>query len=198
VVELVMRLPRTTPAEVVCLRGNHEDGWLRVCERGWPEFVLRGANGCWDTLRSYVGSPAPGKLPTRAEWDALTTGSFFPPEHLEWMRGLRLWHEDEHAVYVHAGLPLEDGRFLHPREVVDSKPLLWQRSGAFFRDYQGKRVVCGHTPTDTLPEELSTHTPEDPADVWLRGSVVAVDTGCGTGGFLTAVELPSLRVHESR
>lgn len=28
--------------------------------------------------------------------------------------------------------------------------------------------------------------------------LIAVDTGCSSGGFLTAVELPSLTVYESR
>jgi serine/threonine protein phosphatase 1 len=28
--------------------------------------------------------------------------------------------------------------------------------------------------------------------------VVAIDTGCGNGGFLTALELPSLTIYESR
>lgn len=198
VVELMMALPSTTPAKVVCLRGNHEDAWLRVCARGWPEFVIRADNGCWDTLRSYLGGPLRGHSPSREEWDALVSGSFFPPEHLEWMRSLPVWYEDEHAIYVHAGLPHEHGRFLHPREVVDPHPLLWQRSRKFFSEYHGKRVVFGHTPTDRLPEELSTHTPDDPADMWLRDPLMAIDTRCGMGGYLTALELPAVRVYESR
>jgi len=28
--------------------------------------------------------------------------------------------------------------------------------------------------------------------------VIGIDTGCGSGGFLTAVELPAMRVYESR
>ena len=76
--------------------------------------------------------------------------------------------------------------------------LLWSRSEKFFSEYAGKRVVCGHTATEELPE-LSTYTPEDPTDLWYRGDVVAIDTRCGKeGGFLTALELPALRVYESR
>jgi serine/threonine protein phosphatase 1 len=197
VVRTVMTLTRYTPAKVVCLRGNHEDAWLVVRERGWPEFVLPEGNGCWDTLRSYTGKPAPGTLPARPEWDALVSGSFFPDEHVAWMRSLPIWYEDEHAIYVHAGLPMVDGQFPHPKDLADPRPMLWQRSEAFFRQYEGKRVVCGHTPTETLPD-LSTYTPDDPTDAWMRSSVVAIDTGCGRGGFLTAIELPSLRVFESR
>src|SRR5262245_10537927 len=35
VVEQLMSFPGRTPAKVVCLRGNHEDAWLRVCREGW-------------------------------------------------------------------------------------------------------------------------------------------------------------------
>ena len=75
---------------------------------------------------------------------------------------------------------------------------LWTRSEKFFREYRGKRVVIGHTKTALLPAELSTWTVDDPSDMWAGECVVAIDTGCGKGGFLTAVELPSLTVFESR
>ena len=45
---------------------------------------------------------------------------------------------------------------------------------------------------------LGTPAPHDPADVWAGECVVAIDTGCGNGGFLTAIELPSLTIYESR
>ena len=34
--------------------------------------------------------------------------------------------------------------------------------------------------------------------LWAGECVIATDTGCGSGGFLTAVELPALKVYESR
>ena len=33
---------------MIALRGNHEDAWLRVLEKGWPEFVLVATNGYTD------------------------------------------------------------------------------------------------------------------------------------------------------
>ena len=68
----------------------------------------------------------------------------------------------------------------------------------FFREYRGKRVIFGHTRTEFLPQELSAYTPDDPTDLWAGEAVVGIDTGCGNGGFLTAVELPEMRVYESR
>jgi serine/threonine protein phosphatase 1 len=114
VVEHVRALPSKTPAKVVCLRGNHEDAWLKVIEEGWPGFVLPPLNGCLAAYRSYVGGPAP---------------------------------EAEDV----------------PR-----------------------------------PPELSGYTPDDPTDLWAGIDVVGIDTGCGKGGFLTAVEFPACNVYESR
>jgi len=196
----VMSLPDRTPARVVCLRGNHEDAWLRVIREGWDEFVLVPGNGCLATSRSFTGGrpPEPGEEPGNADMSAMTTGEFFPPAVVDWLSSLPHWYEDPHAIYVHAGLPRAGGRFLHPAEVPDPAVLLWMRTQDFFRNYRGKRVVFGHTPTQFLPQDLSSYTPEDPTDLFLGEYVVGTDTKCGEGGFLSAVELPLVRVYESR
>ncbi|MCC6215811.1 MAG: serine/threonine protein phosphatase [Polyangiaceae bacterium] len=200
IVEYVRTFHERTAAKVVALRGNHEDAWLRVVDQGWDEFVLPPGNGCLSCLRSYTGGPRPreGELPMPGEHLLLTSGGFFPEEDLEWFRGLPHWYEDEHAIYVHAGLPRKEGVFLHPRDVSPPMPLLWCRDEHFFREYRGKLVVFGHTRTEYLPEELSGYTPDDPSDLWAYESVVGIDTGCGNDGFLTAIELPAMNVYESR
>lgn len=199
-VDYVRKMPETTPAKVVTLRGNHEDGWLRVIDQGWDEFVMPPPNGCLATLRSYTGGkfPREGELPAPSELMLLQTGEFFPEDVVTWMRELLYWYEDDHAIYVHAGLPHGPDGFMHPRDVKAPVALLWLRDEAFFRDYRGKRVVFGHTRTEYLPPELSGYTPEDPADLWAGECVVGIDTGCGSGGFLTAIELPAGNVYESR
>jgi len=195
-------LPEATAGKVVCLRGNHEDAWLRVIRQGWDAFVLPPTNGCLAALRSFTGGPIPAHRERPAdenEWRAMTTGSFFPEDVVEWMRNLDYFYEDQHAIYVHAGLPLdEDGGFPHPSQVENPVVLLWLRTQEFFRDYRGKTVVFGHTVTSTLPEELSNYTPDDPTDLWAGENVIGIDTGCGKGGFLTAIEFPDLVVWESR
>ena len=196
----VREVQRRYRAKVICLRGNHEDGWLRVASGGWPEFVVPRSNGCLATLRSYAGDGANDEMPRAEEWEALSKASFFPPGTIDWMNALPYYYEDDHAIYVHAGLVEKDGAFLHPDETENKALLLWLRTKSFFESYTGKRVVCGHTSTDSLPPELSTFTPDDPLDMWVNGSksVYAIDTGCGKGGFLTCLELPALTVHESR
>ncbi len=201
VVDFIRKLPQKTKAKVVSLRGNHEDAWLRVIERGWPEYVLPPVNGCLAAMRSFLGKEPPleGERPTQDELDVLLTGAFFPEAVVQWMRSLPFFYEDEHAIYVHAGLPKgADGTFLHPSKVTPPLTLLWCRDEAFFRDYRGKLVIFGHTTTACLPPELSSYTPEDPNDIWAGPCTVGLDTGCGKGGFLTGLELPAMRVYESR
>src|SRR5437762_1012557 len=107
VVDFVRELPKNTKAKVVALRGNHEDSWLRVIEHGWPEFILPPGNGCLATLRSYTGGPVPLEIepPERDEIEPLMTGRFFPPDVVAWLKELPFFYEDDHAIYVHAGLP---------------------------------------------------------------------------------------------
>ncbi len=187
-------------ATVVCLRGNHEDAWLRVLDLGWDEFVFPPNNGCLATLRSFMGREPPslGQLPKGDEAEALFNGSFFPPDVVSWLRALPYFYEDEHAIYVHAGLPEGPEGFLHPSKVPDPIVLLWLRTRSFFVDYRGKPVVVGHTVTEDLPQELSHYTPDDPSDLFAGECVFGLDTGCGAGGFLSALELPSRTVYESR
>jgi serine/threonine protein phosphatase 1 len=192
-------LPRQVPGKLICLRGNHEDGWLRVASGGWPEFVVPVANGCLATLRSYRNQPCGEiEIPSREELLTMQSGEFFPDEVVDWMNSLPYWYEDEHAIYVHAGLVEKDGKWLHPSKTDNPTQLLWVRTMRFFEGYRGKRVVCGHTATENLPPELSSFTPEDPLDMWVGENVCVIDTGCGKGGFLTVLELPALKVYESR
>jgi serine/threonine protein phosphatase 1 len=201
VVELLARdLPRRGPARVVCLLGNHEDAWLRVLrEDGWPAFTGVPTNGCRACAESFLrGQPRP--MDGAGLGRVVHTGAFFPGWATAWLEALPAWYEDEHGIYVHAGLPREDGRWLHPSEVADRQRLLWDRDRDFFTGYDGKPAVCGHTVTRTLPQELSRYTEQDPSDLfWAGRSAFLIDTGAGKpGGFLTALELPARRVWESR
>ncbi len=193
-------LPKRFACKLVCLRGNHEDAWLKVRRQGWVEFVLPASNGCLPTVRSYgVGKPSTSDdFPTREEMEALFTGSFFPQDVVDWMQGLPVFYEDEHAIYVHAGVPRLGERWAHPSELEETKPLMWQRSPDFFRGYDGKRLVFGHTVAEALPQELSQMTPGNASDAFVSEHLIGIDTSCGNGGYLTAVELPSLTLYESR
>lgn len=200
VVAWIRAFTATSPAKVVTLRGNHEDAWLQVIDRGWPEFILPSSNGCLECYRSFVGRPQPvgREMAPIEDMKAMLAGQFFPPDVVAWLRALPFFFEDDHAIYVHAGIKRMADAFPHPSEVTPQRALLWLRDRDFFENYRGKLVVFGHTTTDTLPAELSTHTPDDPADLWAGPACVGLDTGAGKGGFLTAFELPARVVYESR
>jgi serine/threonine protein phosphatase 1 len=204
VVAWVRELATRGHAKVVALRGNHEDAWLQVVDGGWPQFILPRSNGCLECYRSFTGGaqPTADEMPPPADMLAMLGGKFLPDDVIEWMRQLPFFFEDDHAIYVHAGIKRDDsaaaGGFPHPSQVTPQRALLWLRDRDFFENYRGKLVVFGHTTTPFLPTELSTHTPEDPTDLWAGPSCVGLDTGCGKGGFLTALELPDRRVYESR
>jgi serine/threonine protein phosphatase 1 len=200
-IEFLRELPGRTAAKVVTLRGNHEDAWLKVVDQGWAEYLLPPGNGCLATLRSFQGGPAleRPRFADAEDFTAMERGSFFPAEVVAWMRALPYWYEDEHALYVHAGLPRQGGGFPHPSKVEPQSALLWVRTKDFFTNYRGKYVVFGHTCCDSLPQDLSAYTPEDPADVFAGPCVAGIDTGAGKPkGFLSALELPARRVYESR
>jgi serine/threonine protein phosphatase 1 len=200
VVARIRELTAQGPAKVITLRGNHEDAWLAVVDSGWPEFVLPRNNGCLECYRSFKGLPVPGddELPTIEEMRAMIKGTFFPPDVVVWMKEMPFFYEDEHAIYVHAGIKRMNQEFPHPSGVTPPRALLWLRDHDFFENYRGKLVVFGHTTTRMLPNELSTHTPDDPTDMWAGPACVGLDTACGKGGFLTALELPARNVYESR
>jgi serine/threonine protein phosphatase 1 len=200
VVAWVRALAARGPAKVVALRGNHEDAWLQVVDRGWPEFILPRSNGCLETYRSFAGRspPAPDEATSPEDMVAMLAGRFLPPDVIAWMRQLPFHFEDDHAIYVHAGIKRDPGGFPHPSQVEPQRALLWLRDRDFFENYRGKLVVFGHTTTLTLPNELSSYSPDDPADLWAGPACVGLDTGAGKGGFLTAFELPARTVYESR
>src|ERR1700728_3683858 len=87
VIDYIRRLPEHSPAQVVALRGNHEDAWLRVIERGWPEFVMPVPNGCLAAMRSFTGGAFPGEdeEANGEELALLLSGKFFPPDVVAWM-----------------------------------------------------------------------------------------------------------------
>jgi serine/threonine protein phosphatase 1 len=200
VVAWVREFTARSPAKVIALRGNHEDAWLQVVDEGWPEFVFPRGNGCLETLRSFIGGEHPDEdeVPTYEELEEMFAAKFLPADVVAWMREMPFFYEDEHAIYVHAGIKRDGEAFPHPSKCEPERALLWLRDRDFFENYRGKLVVFGHTTTRTLPNELSTYTPDDPTDLWAGPSCVGLDTACGKGGFLTAFELPAQRVYESR
>lgn len=181
VVDRAIALKTEAPDTVLILRGNHEDMMLASLKPDGGLAVNADSelwyyNGGIETLESYLGDSEQVNVPA---------------EHYDFLSSLPSWHEDEHAIYVHASL-VEDngGDFLHPSETADNLELMWARNRRFFSEYSGKLVVFGHTIAGMIFGEFEK--------VWLRDSLIGVDTGAYLTGVLSAVELPSRKVFSVR
>lgn len=179
VVARALELRRESPGLVTIIRGNHEEMMLDALtateDVADEKAELWYFNGGLETVQSYMQE---GQIR-------------IPEEHLDLLSSLPTWHEDEHAIYVHAAMiETAPGKFLHPRECPESLELLWSRNRRFFSEYKGKLVVFGHTIAGMIFGE--------PEKVWLRESLIGVDTGAYLTGVLSAVELPSRKVYNVR
>lgn len=156
---------------VTILRGNHEElllDFLRpdpVHEEG--NWLM---NGGIDTIESYCAGRPASEFRNR-----------LPAEHLELFRAAALWHQDEHGIYVHAGLMPGV-----PPEETGADVLLWIREPFLSSRYAWPRVVVfGHTPQyERGPGGGLRWRPLN------RPEKIGVDTGAAYGGPLTAVVLP--------
>ncbi len=154
VVQTVAELADRHP-EVIALKGNHESMFLDFIT-GQGETQLF-ANGLSATVRDYCRS-----------------GRGLSADHLRFYRGLRLCHETEDYIFVHAGLV--PGLPLDRQSPHD---LLWVRDEFLLSDYDfGKTVVFGHTPFK---------------EPFIAPGRLGLDTGAVFGGPLTAVVLPEMR-----
>lgn len=183
----VLKLHNEQPERVLCLRGNHEQMLLDFVDDG-ATLWLHAAVGSEGTFRQYTGKP----LRVRSEQDfALLRQDFIdaiPPAHVEFFRTLPLYHEDEYALYVHAGLT----KGQHPRD-TPAQHLLWSRDAEFFRNYTGKPCVFGHTPAPLLPlrGRLGRH------GIYICHSAIGIDSGYIHTSPLSCLQLPDCILYQA-
>ena len=186
-VEHVLNLCREDPEKVICLRGNHEQMLLDFLDDAstiWMETATGGDR----TFEQYTQTML--RLRTAADFDTARDliAKKIPPDQIDFMRQLPLYHEDDYALYVHAGL--EDGK--HPSE---SSPhaLLWTRDEDFYKSYFGKPCVFGHTPTPLLPwrGRLGRH------GIYVFNSAIGIDTGYNLHSPLTCLSLPDFTLYQT-
>jgi len=149
---------------VVPLMGNHDFLFYQYLMGDDSDLFLQ--VGGMQTLASYGLSPSATREEIRQR---------VPADHIAFFQSLPLFWEDQHAIYVHAGL--QPGRHLSQQT---AQWCLWARD-AFLdssHDY-GKPVVFGHTVFD---------------DPYLAEDKIGIDTGAVYGGRLTALLLPGREV----
>jgi serine/threonine protein phosphatase 1 len=156
--------------EQVCLMGNHEEamfGFLEDISVG-PMWLR---NGGGETLLSYgVSLPNSGDVAARLEAARQDLRARLPRAHLDFLRGLQLFHIEGDYLFVHAGV--RPGVDLGDQHRND---LLWIRED-FLRSNAdlGHMVVHGHT--------IAT-------DPQVRANRIGIDTGAYATGVLTCLVL---------
>ena len=161
VVELILQLKKDRP-HVITLLGNHEYMLLNYLA-GLDSSVFLLVGGI-QTLTSYG---------LTQDMPAADIRSHIPEEHLSFFDGLSLFWENQHGIYVHAGL--QPGVHLS-RQTRDW--CLWVRE-KFIRSpcNFGKPVVFGHT---VFKNPL------------VQKNKIGIDTGAVYGRKLTALLLPEM------
>ncbi|CAN5853375.1 metallophosphoesterase family protein [soil metagenome] len=186
-VEHVLKLSRSNPEHVTCLRGNHEQMLLDFIE-GTGNIWITPVTGGERTFEQYAGQPL--VINSEMDIDAArqTIEKQVPLEHLEFFRERPFYHEDEYAFYVHAGL--EHGK--HPSE-TSPHLLLWSRDMNFYKNYRGKPCVFGHTPTSFLPlrGRVGRH------GIYIFHSAIGIDTGYNHSSPLSCLSLPDFTLYQS-
>ncbi|MCA1578205.1 MAG: serine/threonine protein phosphatase [Acidobacteria bacterium] len=186
-VDHIMKLRRENPERVICLRGNHEQMLLDFVD-GQATIWLTPVTGGERTFQQYTGRAVRVHSEQDLEEMRRVFAESFPREHLEFMQSLPFYYEDDHAIYVHAGL--DEGK--HPRE---SSPmsLLWMRDMDFYKNYRGKPCVFGHTPTPLLPlrGRLGRH------GIYISHSAVGLDSGYNYQSPLSCLSLPDFNLFQT-
>ncbi len=186
-VALVVELCRENPEKVVCLRGNHEQMLMDFIE-GTDNIWLSPITGGERTFEQYTGQALRADGEQGMEEMRLAFESAIPAEHLDFLHHTPFYHEDDYAIYVHAGL--DDGK--HPRE-SSQQSLLWMRNMDFYKNYRGKPCLFGHTPTPLLPlrGRLGRH------GIYISHSAIGLDTGYSHQSPLSCLSLPDFTLYQT-
>ena len=145
----------------IALCGNHEDMAIQAFEDDFGNAMeLWYQNGVRDTMRSYRRNQVAVR------------------QDLDFFKSLTLYQETEDYIFVHAGI----NPYIPILGDNDRDTLLWSRNTWLRSAYDGKPVVFGHTPTETVMF--------DTLDNKIR-----IDTGAAYWGKLSCLELPDRKVH---
>jgi serine/threonine protein phosphatase 1 len=153
----------------ISLMGNHEEAMIGFLADG-DMSAMQGMD-CQSTLDSYA-----------AAGYAVTPGDplSIPDTHARFYFQTETWtlpyYITETHIYTHAGWDLS-----RPVPVQVQHRLRWGKVSGFEAPVMTQTVVRGHTP---MPKVTFARAKQH----------IAVDTGCGLGGYLSAIALPSEQV----
>lgn len=175
VLDTILQLPHKTT-----LLGNHEELLIKILKgpdkikgytRDRQEYEMNSwlapVNGGLKTLQSFG-------LNRDSNWGDLDL------KYQNFFESLVLYHEDDEAVYVHAGLDPD-----LPMSKQKSDRLLWVRESWIFklRPYNGKKVFFGHTISKYFPGFCNSQ------GIIYHNNCIGLDTGAYQTGILSSIVL---------
>lgn len=190
IIDLLMAGPQRPNWRWIVLQGNHEAMMLGVLSKPTQELMKWWVgNGGGETLRSYGYQVGDNILPLKV-----------PVEHLAWISDLPVTHEDEHRIYVHAGVPFDqqlcDARrdtlqwMLYPGDVEHGDAEFHPDRG----HVSGKHIVHGHHQSASHPL-LKPHRTNLDSFAWFTGhaAIGVFDSGAPGGPvkIISAIGVPA-------
>lgn len=187
IIDLLMAGPQRSNWRWIILQGNHEAMMLECLSN---PALLRWwiGNGGGQTLHSYGYQNGDDLFPLR-----------IPAEHLEWISGLPIYHEDAHRIFVHAGVPfdqlLTDAKtetmqwMLYPGDIDHGDAEVHQDAP----HCSGKHIVHGHHQSASHPL-LKKHRTNLDSFAWNTGrlAIGVFEDGCPAPvKIMDAIGLPS-------
>jgi serine/threonine protein phosphatase 1 len=145
-----------------------------VALMGNHEQMMLGAKGGRSDLRFWTNL---GGRETLESYGNAGDLRLVPWEHLQFLKGLPLFYKTETHFFIHANYDPN-----RPLDRQDSAIALWKHLNELPPPHiSGKIAVVGHTP------QMSGQIIDLP-------HLKCIDTGCGYGGLLTALDLGSGRI----
>ena len=161
--------------QAVCLKGNHEDIFLRFLkdpEERFDNYIL---NGGGETIESLLHSGAVLEY-SRTEISLMIQSRY--KELLIFLENLPYFYEWENFLCVHAGVNLS----LSDWTKTSHRDFLWIRKE--FHEEKNKtnrKIIFGHTPTRYLYQDMIK------TSLWLSDNKIGIDGGAVYGGSLHGV-----------
>lgn len=174
VVEQAIQLVRDAGA--IAIKGNHDERFVDVVyERSEQSLYKFSGHGGRQTAESYAGS-GQGSMEELLEQLKRVMKERYV-HHLDFLDNLPLFYEDEHFIYVHAGInpQYEDWKKQPARDFMYMKdPFIKQPTNL------DKTVIFGHTKTRDIHGK---------SDIWFGDGKIGVDGGCASGYQLNGLEI---------